>query len=277
MKTPISYYGGKQRLVPEILPLIPQHRRYIEPFVGGGALFFAKDPSPHETINDYDQRVVNFWEVVQTRFEELQPRISVMINAEAYYHKAAAVLKAPMVDAVEYAWAFWVQTNMSFSHKLFGGWAHGVNLKDIGSHAKNLLADKEAVGTAVSRRLAGVDIACRDAINLVKLKDGPDAFMYFDPPYKNSECGHYEGKQEVFDRLLDVLPTLKCKWLMSSYPDERLTALRLQHGWASIDLDRNLSVSGKHNAGKRKTECLTFNYSLAEQPIGLFATEHLCA
>jgi len=277
MKTPISYYGGKQRLVPEILPLIPQHRRYVEPFVGGAALFFAKDPSAHETINDYDQRVINFWEVVQTRFDELAARIALMLNAEAYYQRAYAVLKAPKGDPVEYAWAFWVQTNMSFSKKLFGGWAHGVNLKDIGSQATTLASSKESLQRGVAGRLSGVDIACRDAVGLIQLKDGPDAFMYFDPPYKGSECGHYEGKQEVFDRLLEVLPTLKCKWLMSSYPDERLTALRLQHGWESMDLDRNLSVSGKHNAGKRKTECLTYNYSLAAEPIGLFQVEHLTA
>jgi len=33
IKTPISYYGGKQNLVTTILPLIPKHKTYIEPFV----------------------------------------------------------------------------------------------------------------------------------------------------------------------------------------------------------------------------------------------------
>ncbi|MCC7452959.1 MAG: DNA adenine methylase, partial [Crocinitomix sp.] len=45
MKTPITYYGGKQKLVSLILPNIPQHTVYVEPFVGGGAIFFAKPPS----------------------------------------------------------------------------------------------------------------------------------------------------------------------------------------------------------------------------------------
>ena len=45
MKTPITYYGGKQTLLKYLLPLIPQHRMYCEPFFGGGAVFFAKPKS----------------------------------------------------------------------------------------------------------------------------------------------------------------------------------------------------------------------------------------
>ena len=58
MKTPITYYGGKQTLLKYLLPLIPQHKLYCEPFFGGGAVFFAKpmwgcdprDPFPAEGI-----------------------------------------------------------------------------------------------------------------------------------------------------------------------------------------------------------------------------------
>ena len=56
MKTPISYYGGKQSLLKHILPLIPEHRIYVEPFFGGGAVFFAKEPAKVEVINDHNAR-----------------------------------------------------------------------------------------------------------------------------------------------------------------------------------------------------------------------------
>ena len=42
MKTPLTYYGGKQQLASKIVSLIPEHRIYCEPFIGGAAVFFCK-------------------------------------------------------------------------------------------------------------------------------------------------------------------------------------------------------------------------------------------
>ena len=75
MKTPISYYGGNQNLVQSLLKLIPEHTQYGEPFCGGASLFWAKKPSLNEFINDFDERVINFWRVLQTDFDKLQEMI----------------------------------------------------------------------------------------------------------------------------------------------------------------------------------------------------------
>ena len=64
MKTPITYYGGKQTLLKYLLPLIPQHKLYCEPFFGGGAVFFAKPKSDVEVINDINGEVINFFIVI---------------------------------------------------------------------------------------------------------------------------------------------------------------------------------------------------------------------
>jgi len=52
MKTPLSYYGGKQQLAGKILRMIPEYRIYCEPFCGGAAIFFAKEPPKVGVIND---------------------------------------------------------------------------------------------------------------------------------------------------------------------------------------------------------------------------------
>ncbi|MBN4051392.1 DNA adenine methylase, partial [bacterium AH-315-M05] len=75
MKTPITYYGGKQTLAKTIVALIPEHRLYCEPFFGGGAVFFAKEPSTVEVINDTNREVVNFYRVVKKHFRKLQQEI----------------------------------------------------------------------------------------------------------------------------------------------------------------------------------------------------------
>jgi DNA adenine methylase len=53
-RTPLTYYGGKQRLAAQIVALMPPHRVYLEPFAGGAAVLFAKPRAPRETLNDID-------------------------------------------------------------------------------------------------------------------------------------------------------------------------------------------------------------------------------
>lgn len=71
-RTPISYYGGKQTMLPYILPLIPKHEIYTESFFGGGAVFWAKTPVKTEIINDFNANVYNFYKVLKNDFQKLK-------------------------------------------------------------------------------------------------------------------------------------------------------------------------------------------------------------
>jgi DNA adenine methylase len=59
MNSPITYWGGKKIMARHIVPLIPAHTTYVEPFFGGGAIYFLKTPSEVEVINDTNRFVVN--------------------------------------------------------------------------------------------------------------------------------------------------------------------------------------------------------------------------
>lgn len=74
MRTPITYYGGKQRLAKTIVSMIPSHKIYCEPFFGGGAVFFQKPKAGIEVINDKNDMLINFYLCIQNRFEELQKK-----------------------------------------------------------------------------------------------------------------------------------------------------------------------------------------------------------
>ena len=79
MKTPITYYGGKQSMLSIILPMIPEHNLYCEPFFGDGAVFFTKEPSKIEVINDTNREVVNFYRVAQISKRKSKYRCTVAI------------------------------------------------------------------------------------------------------------------------------------------------------------------------------------------------------
>ncbi|SQA96744.1 Site-specific DNA methylase [Cedecea neteri] len=53
----IPWVGGKRKLAKTLLPLFPAHTCYVEPFCGGAALFFMKERSDVEVLNDIDGRL----------------------------------------------------------------------------------------------------------------------------------------------------------------------------------------------------------------------------
>ncbi|MDY2614144.1 MAG: DNA adenine methylase, partial [Lachnospiraceae bacterium] len=55
----LKYPGSKCRIADKLVDLIPPHHTYLEPYFGSGAVFFRKQPSDIESINDLDRNVVN--------------------------------------------------------------------------------------------------------------------------------------------------------------------------------------------------------------------------
>lgn len=258
MKTPISYYGGKQSMLKHILPLIPKHQVYVEPFFGGGAVFFGKEPIPAEIINDYNGMVVNFYEQIRVNFKGLQAKIHATPFSRDAYKKAMVIYEAPyLFDPITKAWAFWVGTIQGFSNQI-GSW------RSSQPRVKESLLNynkKQLISTDLKKRLELVQIENMDAVKLILSKDTPETFFYIDPPYVGAHQGHYGGyTQEHFENLLQVLAKLKGKFLLSSYPNETLTKFKKQYKWHSADKDMQLSVSRDSN--KRKIECLTANFAI---------------
>jgi len=66
----IPWIGGKRRLSTHILPTIPAHTCYVEPFAGAAAIFFLKQPSKVEVINDINSDLITLYRVVQHHLEE---------------------------------------------------------------------------------------------------------------------------------------------------------------------------------------------------------------
>ena len=251
MKTPISYYGGKQSLLKHILPLIPKHKIYVEPFFGGGAVFFAKEPAKVEVINDHNAMVVNFFEQLKTNFDELKEMIDATPYSRTVYKKAMTIYEVPIIFSPKYrAWAFWVATLQGFANQI-GSW-HSSNKH--GKEAGNIANRRIAFTRDLSDRLSRTQIESKDAVSLIKSLDSPDTFFYVDPPYVGAHQGHYGGyTQEHFNQLLEALANIKGKFLLSSYPNNILDKYRERCNWNNADVKVRKS-------GKNKVEALTYNY-----------------
>ena len=125
LKTPTSYYGGKQNLVKTITSLFPKHKLYAEPFVGGGAIFWSKSNSDVEVINDTNKELINFYEIVQNEFIELEKMVRISLHSRSLHNDASVVYKNPhMFSRIKRAWAVWVLAAQSFSSMLDSTWGY---------------------------------------------------------------------------------------------------------------------------------------------------------
>lgn len=258
MKTPITYYGGKQRMLKHILPLIPEHSIYTESFAGGLAVFFAKDKVKTEIINDSDSAIMNFYEVLISDFNQLKSLILKTPYSRMVYKKSMVILELPFLfSPLQRAWAFYVGTNQGFSCAI-GSWGcYKKGTKAMGWENKKLLFNKE-----LKERFTGVQIECSDALKVLSSRDSIDTFHYVDPPYFQSDCGHYSGYSESdFKELLSTLSQLEGKFLLSSYPSELLEKYSSKCGWYTKVITQKVAVANLSKQ-KSKTEVLTANYPI---------------
>lgn len=269
LKTPISYYGGKQNLIASILPLFPSHTTYVEPFVGGGAVFWAKTPSEVEVINDCNRELINFYEVCQNEFVELEKMVRISLHSRSLHSDATVVYNNPhMFTRIQRAWSVFVLSSQSFSSMLDGTWGYD---KVKGTTSHKIANKREGFTISHAIRLQNIQIECTDAIRIIRSRDYPKAFFYCDPPYFNSDCGHYDGySMEDFNSLLNALQSIQGKFLMSSYPSAILEEYTVANKWSSRKIEQSVTVAnGTGGAGKRKIEVLTANYDLSNPTLSL--------
>jgi DNA adenine methylase len=100
-RTPLTYYGGKQRLAGQIVALMPPHRVYLEPFARGAAVLFRKPRATGETLNDLASRVMRFWRALRDRPDELAAAIATTPYSRAEWNMCREQPDA--VDDVEAA------------------------------------------------------------------------------------------------------------------------------------------------------------------------------
>lgn len=269
---PLTYYGGKKRITADILPLIPQHAIYCEPFFGGGAVFFAKKPSYLEVINDKNEMLINFYEICQDRFEELANRIQRTLHSEAQYRKAVEIYNGQVAaDNLTKAVATWMVFNQSWNSSARAGWKFDMGTG--GSHiAKTLAHARRNFCPWLQKRLQYVQISCRDALQVIAERDSVDTFFYLDPPYPDANQGHYAGYGwEELEKLLKILAAIKGKFMLSNYPSSMISIFAQKYGWnvRQISLKKDSCLSIDPDA--KKTEILVMNYEISvPQELSIF-------
>lgn len=178
----VKWAGGKTQLVPELLKYIPSHyNRYIEPFVGGGALFFTLNPET-AILNDSNAELITTYKVIKERHKELIFLLEdyQKNHNEKLYYKVRA-LDISHLDEVERAARF-IYLNKTCFNGLYRVNQNGQFNTPIGSYKNPKILDEENI-LKCSLALKKTKLFNLDYKKFLDEVVERGDLVYLDPPY----------------------------------------------------------------------------------------------
>jgi DNA adenine methylase len=270
---PFAYYGGKTRIADRIVALLPRHEHYVEPFAGSLAVLLAKPRSAHETVNDLDGDLVTFWRVLRNRPDDLARVCALTPHGRAEHQAAYQDGDAELGD-LERARRVWVLLSQGRAGTLRRtGWRYYRDPAGTHSAMPDYLTAYVDRIPACARRLHGVSLECRDALDVINdYGREPAALIYADPPYLAStrQPGRYRvemADDDAHRALADALHACRAAVVVSGYPSPLYD--QIYAGWHRLAIPATTGQGGQRGA---RTEVLWSNRPLTEQAT-LWASE----
>jgi len=245
----LRYFGGKWAIAPWIIQHMPPHRVYVEPFGGGGSVLLRKPRSRCEVYNDLDEEIVSIFRTVQ---DPVQCRRLIKVlkrtpYSRAEYRRAFMPSKDPVIRAQRAI----IRSFMGIHHSaLFMPSKASAFASTASSGYRSWVSYPRHLAEAC-RRLRGVIIEQRDAMQVIDIQDSPDTLFFIDPPYlpttRNMSARYRHDMDEpAHIRLLDRLQTIQGVAMVAGYPSALYD--RMLSTWTRIEKDHYARVMGVRKA-----------------------------
>jgi DNA adenine methylase len=264
LRSPTGCWGGKGLLAARLVDLLPPHDAWVEPFFGGGSVFFRKPPAALETVNDIHDAVVGFYRVV--RDPEQYAAFCALADLTPYArveYEACRATWQTEPDSVRRAWAWFVTIRQSFGgyDGARGSWGYRATARDGAARGRwpSCLADLPAI----HERLRHVQIEHGDWRAIVARYNAPDALLYADPPYlleTRTGGNRYAHEMSMADHadLTAALLGWRGMAVLSGYRYDAIHAPLEAAGWERVDMDVAVNVS-RQLEGLRRVESVWSN------------------
>jgi len=257
----LKWVGGKRQLMPSIVEHLPENikdYKYIEPFIGGGAVFFNLQPK-NAIINDYNEELINVYQVIKDNLDELIIDLKKHKNEADYFYSIRSLDRNgefKKLTAVKRA------SRIIFLNKTcFNGLYRVNNAGEFNSpfgRYKNPNIVNEPTLKAVNKFLNNnnVEINSGDYSEILKQAD-KKCFVYLDPPYhpiseSSNFTGYVQGGWNMYDQIdlktaCDELHKKGVKFLLSNssadfikdlYKDYKITIVKANRAINSNGADR---------------------------------------
>ncbi len=250
LKPPICRMGGKSKLRKTIIEMIPNHTCYIELFFGAGWVYFGKEPSKVEVINDIDKELINLFRMIKYHSPEIERQLEYEFSGrdvfEEYKHCTIEYL-----TEIHRAVRFLYLITQSFAGR-GGVYGYGTSTKPSPQ-----IFYKNALGE-LKERLRNTYVENLSFEKIIDKYDREYSFFFCDPPYV--ETTGYDNAFGENEHLLlrDKLTNLKGKFLLTINDHEKVREWYKDFNLKEVQV--NYSVSKEAKARGKYNELIITNY-----------------
>jgi DNA adenine methylase len=226
----LKWVGGKRQIMPSIVSLLPENiaeYRYVEPFVGCGAVLFHLQPKT-AVINDFNAELINVYEVIKNNLDELVADLKKHQNESGYFYEIRSWDRSEdfkRLTNVQRASRI-IYLNKTCFNGLYRVNSAGAFNVPFGKYKSPNIVNEPTL-KAVSEYLNAnnIIISCRDYEEILKELD-KKSFVYLDPPYhpiseSSNFTGYVQGGWDMNDQIrlreaCDELTRKGIKFLLSN-------------------------------------------------------------
>ena len=252
----IKWSGSKWNLASKIIPLFPDHERYVELFAGTASVLLRKEPSQVEILNDAHKELINFYLVVINHYHAFMEKAKWFISSEKLheYYK-----KLQPTDNIERALKFLYLNWFSFV-----GWQKSLGFQVIRTSKTNRVI-KEDKFKLFRERMKAVQLLDRSYEALIPDLDSPETFFFCDPPYYRLGNRNYliAFQHADHEKLAVLLRGIEGKFLLTYNDCEEIRAL--YSGFNIQTAVLTYAAGHKKNiVGRKQVELIITNYKGVE-------------
>jgi len=250
LKPPIPRMGGKSRLRKRIIEMIPEHTCYCELFLGAGWVYFGKEESKVEVINDVDQELINLFRMIKHHAPEIERMLEYEFSGRDIFSEYKNTSIGQLTE-INRAVRFLYLVSQSFAGK---GRDYGYGTTTRPSPQifyKGVLQD-------LKERLRNTYVENLSFEKIINKYDREHSFFFADPPYLNtSGYDNVFGEQEHL-LLRDKLLNIKGKFLLTINDCEKVR--EWYKGLEFKEVNVQYSISKEQKGRKEYRELIITNF-----------------
>ena len=253
----LKWAGGKTQMLGELMPRVPKtYGRYIEPFFGGGALFFSLKPE-NAIIADSNPELINMYLQVAHHVDDVIECLQKYENTSEMFYEVRSLdwQTLPKAEAA----ARTIYLNKTCFNGLYRVNRSGQFNTPFGKYKNPKICDVEALRLA-SEALRKANILCGDYILVLEHYAQPGDFVFLDPPYlpisENSDFKRYTKEQFYEDdhvelaKMIDTLHERGCYVILTNSNHPLVHQLYEQYKIEVIQTKRHISCHGDTRKGE---------------------------